>query len=151
MMLSTKGRYGLKAMVDLALEYGNGPVSTAALAQRQGISNSYLEQMISALKKAGLIVGARGAQGGYELARPPKDIDVGSVLKVLEGGTEVANCVGREKVDCDNACSCSARPLWLKLQQRIDEVLTTTTLEDMAEDYRQQLGRTGTTYTGELK
>lgn len=71
MLFSTRGRYGLKAMVDLALEYGQGPVSAAALAQKQGVSTSYLEQMISSLKKAGLIVGARGAMGGYELSRRP--------------------------------------------------------------------------------
>ena len=71
MKLSTRGRYGLKAMVDLALSYGNGPVSTASLAAQQGISDAYLEQLISSLRKAGLVTSSRGAQGGYALSRPP--------------------------------------------------------------------------------
>ena len=127
MFFSTKGRYGLKAMVDLAIEYGNGPVSALSLAQRQDISTSYLEQMISQLKKAGLIIGSRGAYGGYELSRAPEDIYVGTVLRVLEGDTDLVSCVGTENAACSNACSCSARPLWLKLQGRINEVLFSTT------------------------
>ena len=141
MMLSTKGRYGLKAMVDLALEHGGSPISTAALAAKQGISDAYLEQLISALKKAQLIKATRGAQGGYKLARTPEEINVGEVLRALEGETTLVDCVSREKVDCMNACSCSARPLWLKLQSRINEVLDTTTLKDMADDYRIQMER----------
>ena len=141
MMLSTRGRYGLKAMVDLALNYGQGCMSTAALAQKQSVSTSYLEQLIAALKKAGLIVGARGAQGGYALAKSPREITVGQVLYALEGATTLVDCVGTENVKCDNACSCSARPLWLKLQARINEVLDDTTLHDMAEDYKTQLER----------
>lgn len=141
MLFSTRGRYGLKAMVDLALEYGQGPVSADALAQKQGVSTSYLEQMISSLKKAGLIVGARGAMGGYELSRAPEQIDVGNVLKALEGGTELVDCVGTENAACENACLCSARPLWIKLQSRINDVLCSTTLKDMADDYRSQLSR----------
>ena len=143
MFFSTKGRYGLKAMVDLAIEYGNGPVSALSLAQRQDISTSYLEQMISQLKKAGLIIGSRGAYGGYELSRAPEDIYVGTVLRVLEGDTDLVSCVGTENAACNNACSCSARPLWLKLQGRINEVLFSTTLADMAEDYKSQLERCG--------
>ena len=118
MKLSTRARYGLKAMVDLAERYGGGMVSTSALA--------------------GLVVAVRGAQGGYALSRPPAEINVGDVLRALEGSTAVMECVGTSRVSCDNACSCSARPLWLKLQRRIDEVLDTTTLADMAEDYKQQ-------------
>lgn len=142
MLFSTRGRYGLKAMVELALEYGNGPISTATLAQRQGVSTSYLEQMIGSLKKAGLLKGARGAMGGYELSRAPEEIDVGAVLRALEGGTELVDCVGTENdAACSNACTCSARPLWLKLQSRINDVLSSTTLKDMADDYRAQLDR----------
>ena len=110
MKLSTKGRYGLKAMVDLTVAYGRGYVSIATLAQQQGISESYLEQLIASLKKAGLVESVMG-------------------------------CVDVNGASCDNACSCSARPLWLKLQKRIDEVLDTTTLADMAEDYKTQLRR----------
>jgi len=141
MRLSTRGRYGLKAMVDLAVNYGDGMVSTASLAAMQGISDAYLEQLIAALRKAGLVNSVRGAQGGYSLARPPGEINVNEVLRVLEGSTSVMDCVGTESAECDNACSCSARPLWLKLQSRIDEVLDATTLADMAADYTFQLNR----------
>ncbi len=141
MKLSTRGRYGLKAMVDLAVEYGGAPVSTATLASLQGISEAYLEQLISSLRKSGLIVSLRGAQGGYRLARAPEEINVGEILRVLEGSTDLVECVGVEKVDCSNACTCSARPLWLKLQSKINAVLNETSLADMAEDYKFQKKR----------
>lgn len=140
-MMSTRGRYGLKAMVDLAMVYGQARLSTSALAELQGISDTYLEQLVSALKKAGLIKSTRGAQGGYELSHAPEEIAVSEVLNALEGETTVVDCVSSAKVDCANACSCSARPLWLKLQARINEVLNATTLKDMADDYRTQLER----------
>ena len=133
---STKGRYGIKAMVDLATEYESGEkLSIAQLSERQGISCAYLEQLIALLKKAGLVTAARGAQGGYTLARAPESISVGEVLKALEGSTALVDCVGTGGTDCENVCSCAARPLWLKLQRRIDDVLDTTTIKDMAEDY----------------
>ena len=86
MKLSTRGRYGLKAMVDLALAYGNGPVSTASLAAQQGISDAYLEQLIGSLRKAGLVTSSRGAQGGYALSRPPEEINVGKAALAEAAG-----------------------------------------------------------------
>ena len=139
MKLSTKGRYGLKAMVDLAVVYGETRLSISNLASMQGISDAYLEQLVSALKKAGLVESVRGAQGGYTLAKSPENITVNEVLKALEGETTLVDCVSSDKVDCSNACSCSARPLWLKLQSKIDEVLDSTTLKDMADDYKIQM------------
>lgn len=141
MKLSTKGRYGIKAMVDIALEYGKGRLSVNQLAEKQGVSVAYLEQLIAALKKAGLLEAVRGASGGYTLSRPPEEISVGEVLRALEGTTAILDCVGTDSVGCTNACSCSARPLWLKLQQKIDDVLNTTTIKDMADDYTVQLER----------
>jgi Rrf2 family protein len=142
MKLSTKGRYGLKAIVDLATEYDlGGRLSIAQLSERQGISYAYLEQLIGVLRKAGLVSASRGAQGGYTLARAPESISVGEVLKALEGTTALVDCVGTEGSDCGNVCSCAARPLWLKLQRRIDDVLDSTTIRDMAEDYAQQRER----------
>lgn len=144
MKLSTKGRYGIKAMVDIASEYGTGRLSVNQLAEKQGTSVAYLEQLIAALKKAGLVISTRGASGGYTLSRPPDEISVREVLTALEGTTAIVDCVGTDKtVACENACSCSARPLWIKLQRRIDEVLETTTIKDMAEDYKLQLERNG--------
>lgn len=142
MKLSTKGRYGIKAMVDLAIEYGKGDLlSTSQLAEKQGISAAYLEQLIASLKKADLVVAVRGVQGGYALARPPETISVGEVLTSLEGNTALIDCVGTKGTDCSNVCSCSARPLWLKLQKRIDDVLDTTSIRDMADDYITQMER----------
>ena len=141
MKLSTKGRYGIKAMVDLALVYGDERLSVNQLAEKQDISPTYLEQLIAALKKAGLVGSARGAAGGYTLARPPEEISVGEVLRALEKTTAIVDCVDKDGGPCANACYCSARPLWLKLQQRIDGVLNTTTIKDMADDYSAQLER----------
>lgn len=142
MKLSTKGRYGIKAMVDIALEYGKGRLSVNQLAEKQGISVAYLEQIIAALKKACLLDSARGAAGGYTLSRPPEEIFVGEVLRALEGSTAILDCVSvNENAECSNACSCSARPLWIKLQNKIDEVLNTTTIKEMADDYAARTGK----------
>ncbi len=140
--LSTRGRYGIKAMVDLAVEYGSGPVSATTLASLQGVSLAYLEQLIAALKKAKLVQSVRGVQGGYTLSRKPEDITVNEVLKALEGSTTVVDCVSQQALGCEHACTCSARPLWLKLQSRIDAVLDETTIKDMADDYILQMRRT---------
>lgn len=141
MKISTRARYGLKAMVDLATVYGGDPVAVSALAQMQGISEAYLEQLVAALKRAKLLTGVRGAQGGYRLSRAPELISVGEVLRALEGTTAVLECVGDVTFDCENACSCSARPLWLKLQSKIDGVFNDTTIKDMADDYSIQKRR----------
>lgn len=131
--ISTKGKYGIKAMADLALHYGKGVVSTASLAQMQGVSEAYLEQLMSLLKKEGLVESTRGKGGGYMLSREPESINIGDILFALEGNTSVADCVGRcsDSSSCSNTASCITRPLWLKLQSSIDEVLNKTTLADV--------------------
>lgn len=142
--LSSRGRYGLKAMVDLAIEYGGGPVSAATLASLQGVSLPYLEQLIAALRKAKLVRSNRGVQGGYTLVRPPEEITVYEVLSVLEGNMSLTDCVEQDsRAVCENACTCSARPLFLKLQNRINSVLEETTLLDLAEDNIEQKRRLG--------
>lgn len=142
MKLSTKGRYGLKAIVDIAVDYGKGRLSVNQLAEKQGISVAYLEQLISALRKAGLVEASRGASGGYTLTRAPEDINVGEVLRALEGSTAILDCVSvDDSAACSNACFCSARPLWIKLQQKIDEVLNTTTIKELADDYAVRSGK----------
>lgn len=141
MKLSTRSRYGLKAVVDLAVGYGDGPVALPYLAAQQGISEAYLEQLLRSLRKSGIVETARGAQGGYALARPPEEISVEEVLRVLEGSTAVVDCVGTDSEGCSNACTCSARPLFLKLQSRINDVLKTTSIQDLTDDYLQQKRR----------
>ncbi|MDD3400072.1 MAG: Rrf2 family transcriptional regulator [Eubacteriales bacterium] len=141
MMFSTRARYGLKAVVDLANEYGNGPQPLSALAKKQGISESYLEQLLRTLRQAHIVDAIRGINGGYVLAREPVSISVESVLEVLEGSTAVADCVSSDGGVCQNACTCSTRPLFLKLQAKINAVLAETSILDLATDHTEQKKR----------
>ena len=141
MKLSTRSRYGLKAVIDLAISYGNGPVSLPVLAGSQGISEGYLEQLLRELKKGGVVDTVRGAQGGYELTCEPAELTVQRVLTLLEGSTAIVDCVGTLHHNCGSACSCSARPLFLRLQTRINDVLEQTTIRELADDYLQQKAR----------
>lgn len=141
MKLSTRSRYGLKAVVDLAVNYGAGPVSLTTLAGMQGISEAYLEQLLRILKQEDIVRTIRGVQGGYELTSDPATITVDRVLHVLEGSTSVVDCVGSNQSACDNACTCSARPLFMKLQSKIDAVLADTSIADLASDYIEQKRR----------
>ena len=141
MKFSTKGTYGLRAVVELATRYGEGPVSLAAVATEQGISEAYLEQLMRSLKKAGIVKTARGKSGGYLLTREPVQISVLEVLRALEGSTDVVDCIGSGANVCENACTCSARPLFLKLQSRINAVLEETTVGELTEDHIEQKKR----------
>jgi len=137
MNLSTKGRYGVKAMFDLALHYGDGPIPLKNVAERQGISEPYLEQLISVLRKAGLVKSVRGAQGGYMLNAEPGQITVGDILKVLEGPVAPTECVTEdEPVECAKADYCVTRIIWEKVRDSINEVIDSITLQDMLEDYK---------------
>lgn len=141
MKFSTKGTYGLRAVVELAKHYGEGPVSLAAVATEQGISEAYLEQLMRSLKNAGIVKTARGKAGGYLLTREPAKISVLETLRALEGSTDIAGCVGSDASVCENACTCSARPLFLKLQSRINAVLEETTIGELTEDHIEQKKR----------
>lgn len=135
MKLSTKGRYGVKAMVDLAVHYGNAPVSIKIISKRQNISEYYLEQLFSSLRKASLIKSIRGAQGGYVLNKHPQDITVAEIMEVLEGPIEIAECI--EGVPCNNVDCCATRLLWKKIKSSIDEVMESVTLQDIVNDYKE--------------
>ncbi len=141
MKLSTRSKYGLKAVVDLAIRYGSGPVSLPTLAGEQGISEGYLEQLLRELKKGGVVDTVRGAQGGYELICNPAELSVQRVLSLLEGSTAVVDCVDIDSRGCTSACTCSARPLFLKLQSRINDVLEQTSIQELADDYMEQRKR----------
>jgi Rrf2 family protein len=141
MKFSTKGTYGLRAVVELAARYGEGPVSLSAVAAEQGISEAYLEQLMRSLKNAGLVTTVRGKTGGYSLTREPTEISVGEVLRALEGSTNVVDCIGSGANVCEKACTCSARPLFLKLQCRINAVLDETTIGELTEDHIEQKKR----------
>ena len=133
MKLSTRGRYGMRALYDLAVNAGAGPQSIKAIAEREGIPEAYLEQLIAPLKRAGLVTSTRGAQGGYTLARAPEEITVGDVLRALEDGLNLLDCLDEEDA-CGRSCACPSRVVWLKLREGMNAVLDGITLRDMIED-----------------
>ncbi|MGI6584432.1 MAG: Rrf2 family transcriptional regulator [Gracilibacteraceae bacterium] len=135
MILSTKGRYGLKIMYELALNYGNGPMPLKEVAQRQQLSETYLEQIIAHLKKGGLVTSIRGAQGGYELIRKPEEISVGEIIRTLEGPLAPAECVLDDEPECTKAEYCVTRLIWEKIMESINNVIDSITLNDMVDDY----------------
>jgi Rrf2 family cysteine metabolism transcriptional repressor len=135
MKLSTKGRYGVKAMVDLAIHYCDEPVSIKTISARQKISEYYLEQLFAPLRKANLITSVRGAQGGYMLSRAPEEITVFDIIEVLEGPIEVSECLD-EDASCGNADCCATRLLWAKIKNSIDNVTKSTSLKDIVGDYK---------------
>lgn len=137
--LSTKGRYGVKAMYDLAQHLGEGPISLKSIAERQDISEHYLEQLISGLRKSGLVKSVRGAQGGYILGREPGEIRIGDIIRVLEGPIAPVDCVAEEDPECcAKAEHCLTRTIWEKVRDSIAEVLDSITLQDMLEDAKKR-------------
>ena len=135
MKLSTRGRYGIHAMYDLALNANDGPQSIKAIAEREAIPEAYLEQLIAVLKREGLVNSTRGAQGGYMLARRPEEITVGDVLRALEGGLGLVDCLDEEDV-CGKSCACPSRIVWMKLRDGLNAIVDGITLRDMLEDYK---------------
>ncbi len=136
MILSTKGRYGLRAAFDLALHYGEGPVPLKSISERQNLSVPYLEQLIAILRKDGLVTSVRGAQGGYMLSRHPSKISVGNILRSLEGPLAPAECVLDDNdKECIKADYCVTRVLWEKIMDSINSVIDSVSLQDMLDDY----------------
>lgn len=139
MKLSTKGRYGVAAMYDLALHYGQGPISLKSVAQRQGISEHYLEQLMGTLRKAGYVKSVRGAQGGYTLTREPAAITVGDIIRIMEGPIAPVDCLLAEAADnkyCLRAGHCVTRGVWAKVRDSIAAVLDGISLADLAKEER---------------
>lgn len=134
MKLSTKGRYGVKAMVDLAVNHDGKPVSIKSISQRQNISEYYLEQLFAPLRRAEFIKSVRGAQGGYILNKEARDITVLDIMDVLEGPIEVSDCLDSD--DCDNIDYCATRTVWVKMKHSIDSVLGAITLQNIVDDYQ---------------
>ena len=136
MKLSTKGRYGLRAMIDLADYSEEMPQSIACIAARQSISDSYLEQLMAKLKKAGLITSIRGAQGGYVLAKPSKEISVGDILRALEDLSPV-NCVGlKGEQACGGSDTCVTKNVWKRIDDSIQHAVDSIFLDELVEDNR---------------
>jgi len=122
-------------MFDLAMHYGSDPIPLKMVAERQGLSEHYLEQLIAVLRKAGLVKSIRGAQGGYILSRPPSEIKVGDVFRALEGPIALLDCVSeQEPAVCEKVNYCISRDIWARVRDSIAEVLDSITLEDMCRD-----------------
>ncbi len=134
MKLSTKGRYGVKAMVDLAIHYGENPISIKSISESQKISEYYLEQLFSSLRKAGLIKSIRGAGGGYILNDKPENITIHKILDVLEGPIEISTCL--DNSSCNNVECCATRVVWKKIKDSIDDVTKAITLQEIVNDYK---------------
>lgn len=135
MKLSTRGRYGIHAMYDLACNYNSGPQPIKAIAERQAIPEAYLEQLFASLKRDKLVNSLRGAQGGYTLSRPPEEITVGDVLRTLEGGLNLVDCLLEEDT-CGKSCACPSRIVWMKIRDGLNAVVDGITLRDMINDYK---------------
>ena len=134
MHISTKGRYGLRAILDIARHGQGKPVTLSAIALRQQISEGYLEQLMAPMKKAGLVQSSRGAQGGYTLAREPGEIVAGDIFRALEGPLALAHCISEaDEESCHMQESCGSRFIWEEIQQAISRVLASYTLADLLE------------------
>lgn len=131
MKISTKGRYALRMMLDIATYDKNGPVRIKDIASRQDISNKYLEQIVSSLQKAGYLQSVRGAQGGYLLTRPASAYTVGMILRVTEGSLAPVACLEHESGGCDRKSNCVTMQFWSKLNNAISDVVDNTTLADL--------------------
>lgn len=138
MKLSTKGRYGLRAIVDIAVFGENEPAAVSAISERQDISIRYLEQLLSKLKKAGLVKSIRGAQGGYVLAGNAEDISVGDVLRALEGDLTPVDCT--ELTDTEETCSsskyCVTKTVWKRINDSIAKTVDSIYLDELADEAR---------------
>jgi len=137
MKVSTKGRYALRLMLDLAVYNTGSPISLKDIARRQDVSEKYLEQIISALGKAGLVQSIRGAQGGYLLRRKPEEYTVGEILRVTEGDLSPVDCVSNSGADCERESYCVTVRVWKQLNDAINGVVDNITLANLVEWYQE--------------
>ena len=128
--LSTKVRYGTRAMLDLAVHVDEGPVLLKDVAHRQEISLKYLDSILASLKSAGLVKATRGSKGGYVLSEPPSKISVSQIVEALEGPLELVECIKRKDF-CHRVNSCVTHDIWYELGKAMEVVLKTTTLESL--------------------
>ena len=132
MKLSTRTRYGVRALLELTNNVGLGPLQLKVIGERQNISVKYLEQLMVVLKSAGLVRSVRGAKGGYILAKPPEDVALSEVFNVLEGPVTTAECVTNENY-CGRVSDCVIRGVWQRVENAINQVLGSTTLKQLGD------------------
>jgi Rrf2 family cysteine metabolism transcriptional repressor len=137
MKISTKIRYGARAMVELASHYGEGPIELKEIAKKENISLKYLEQVINPLRTDGLVKAIRGAKGGYSLAKPPSEICLYDVIETLEGPLNLLECLQDAKA-CQRVSSCVTREIWKEVSDAISKIFYSVTLEDMVTRKREK-------------
>lgn len=137
--VTSKGRYGVKAVYELARHYGEGPLTVGMIAQAQWIPEQYLEQLMPLLKRAGIVRGMRGAQGGYVLAVPPHDISVRDVVRAVEGPILVADCAGDARPECEASDRCIGPDVWTRVQEAVEETMAQMTFAALLESPRPSL------------
>lgn len=133
MKISTKGRYALRLMLDLALNNTGEYITIKSIAQRQNISEKYLEQIISLLNRAGYVKSIRGAQGGYRLSKDPSEYTVGMILRLTEGSLAPVDCLDKDSGECERSSYCVTRQVWEELYEAILSVVDRITLQDLVE------------------
>lgn len=131
MNVTSKGRYALRVMLDLAQHPDEGYISLKTIADRQRVSMKYLEIIVSSLKKAGLVDSTRGKEGGYKLNRPPAEYGVGDILRCIEDNLAPVSCIKSGSVFCERAAECMTVPMWMELDDIINAYLDTVSLEDL--------------------
>ncbi len=137
MKISTKIRYGARAMLELASHYGEGPIELKEIAKRENISLKYLEQVINPLRASGLVKAIRGSRGGYSLGKPPSEICLYDVIETLEGPLLLLECL-RDSKACQKVPSCVTRDIWKEVSDAICKIFNSVTLEDMVNRRREK-------------
>ncbi len=149
MKISTQGRYGLRALVDLAVHQSSGAIPLREISQREDISERYLEQLFAKLRKAEIVSSVRGAHGGYMLNQEPEEITVGDVMRVLEGNLSPVDCTKEKNGECEYVNTCVTREVWMEIKEKIKEVVESKTLADLKEralEIKQEKGEQGYMY-----
>lgn len=142
MMITTKGRYGTRFLLDLAINSSGTAVSLRDVAKRQGISDKYLEQIVPLLSRAGFIRSVRGAQGGYMLLHKPEEINLGDVLRALEGTLAPLDCVDPEsECKCERVEVCVTTDVWRKIHDAVSGVVDSITFADLVNEYKKKTGQ----------
>ena len=138
MKISTKGRYAVRVMLDLALHNTGECIKVKDIASRQGISEKYLEQIIAVLNRAGYVNSVRGAQGGYRIAKDPSEYTVGMILRLTEGSMAPVACLDEGAPECDRCDTCETLEVWKELYAAINNVIDNVTIADLVEKSRQR-------------
>ena len=140
MRIPMKVDYGVRALVELALHYGEGTVQTAEIAYKQGIPEAYLDQLMTTLNKFGFVVSRRGPQGGHKLARDPAEIDLGMVMKTLDGSSSPLDCL-INPLDCVFSDTCAQQEVWKAVEEAVQNLLSSITLEHLTQRQRHLAGQ----------